>query len=271
VGSIGQAPWTRRQIHDGLDEFADVYGRRPLAVNSGGMRAPHMLALWVMLRSLEPDLVVESGVWKGQGTWLIEQACPQSQIVCLDPVPESRLYTSSRATYLTGDFDTLALTDVTDRSVAFFDDHQNAYRRLQQAHWAGFRHVIFEDNYPPGRGDCYSLWQVMAGVGFAPERGRGPKGRLKHWLQRRACRSDIVPATEGHAKLLGRMLEVYAEFPPLVRPTRTRWGDEWSLEKYPTAEPLLALPVEEQYREMANEGEYYTWMCYARIRSQSVT
>ena len=54
----------------------------------------------------------------------------------------------------------------------FFDDHQNAYKRLQQCKWFGFRHVVFEDNYPSGQGDSYSLKQAFANAGFDPARSQ---------------------------------------------------------------------------------------------------
>jgi hypothetical protein len=84
-----------------LPEFSDIYERRPIRDNKGGMRAPHCFAAWFMLRKLRPTAVVESGLWRGQGTWLIEQACPDADLYCID-IDLGRLeYRSPRATTIT--------------------------------------------------------------------------------------------------------------------------------------------------------------------------
>ena len=72
---IGAPPWSRSEILDHIDEFAALYADRPVKENRGGMKAPHLFALWFIARKLAPDLIVESGVWKGQSTWLLENAC----------------------------------------------------------------------------------------------------------------------------------------------------------------------------------------------------
>ena len=93
------------------------------------MKAPHMFALWFMARKLSPDLIVESGVWKGQSTWLLETACPQAKLFSIDLDLRNREYVSQKAVYDNRDFSEQDWSMITDRSVVFFDDHQNAYRR----------------------------------------------------------------------------------------------------------------------------------------------
>jgi hypothetical protein len=38
-----------------------------------------------MLSRLRPSFVVESGAFEGHTTWIVRQACPEAQIVSLDP------------------------------------------------------------------------------------------------------------------------------------------------------------------------------------------
>jgi hypothetical protein len=66
--SIGTPNWTREEMIASLDEFVTLYQERPIQDNTGGMKAPHLFAVWFMMRKLAPELIVESGVWKGQGT-----------------------------------------------------------------------------------------------------------------------------------------------------------------------------------------------------------
>ena len=126
---IGNPPWSRDETIASLDEFSALYAKRPISDNQGGMQAPHMFAVWFMARKLQPDLIVESGIWKGQSTWLLEQACPAAKLISIDLHLGYREYISGTVTYSDRDFceQDWSSLPITDRSLVFFDDHQNAY------------------------------------------------------------------------------------------------------------------------------------------------
>lgn len=63
-----------------------------------------MFAVWFMSKKLNPELIIESGVYKGQSTWLFEVSCPQARIVSIDVNLDFREYISSRAEYSDLDF-----------------------------------------------------------------------------------------------------------------------------------------------------------------------
>ena len=63
-----------------LDEFLEIYSERPIKNNHGGVLAPHAFGLWFMARELAPDIIIESGVWRGMTTWLLEKACPEKRL-----------------------------------------------------------------------------------------------------------------------------------------------------------------------------------------------
>ncbi|MFC6713181.1 hypothetical protein [Branchiibius cervicis] len=152
ANEIGQNPWTREQMTADVQEFAELYSKRPLQQNTGGMGAPHMFATWFIARRLAPEFIVESGIWRGQSTWLLEQACPDAEIHSIDLYLDKRIYISPRVHYHDSDFTEIDWTDIAGpRALVFFDDHQDAYNRLMQSYWFGFEHVIFEDNYPLGK------------------------------------------------------------------------------------------------------------------------
>ena len=71
--------WNNSEIIKYLDEFIELYKERPIKDNSGGMKFPHMFALFFFLKTLRPDFVVESGIFKGQSTWLIEKTLPNAK------------------------------------------------------------------------------------------------------------------------------------------------------------------------------------------------
>ncbi len=251
---IGTPPWSRNEIAEKLEEFTKIYAERPIKENACGMRSSHMFAVWFMLKQLNPDLIVECGIWKGQSTWLIEQACPDAKIVSIDINLSSREYVSQNVTYSSRDFSKQDWTGVTDRSVAFFDDHQNAYERVKQCYWYGFKNIIFEDNYFTKGGDCYSMKQAFA-----------------HTTPADHLNGVNDPVTKVHAnsfdeKMLRKHLEIYSEFPPVFIPNKTRWDADWDRDIYPTPDPLLTTVDKPELQVYLDEAMFYTWICYVKLK-----
>ena len=271
--TIGDVPWSREDMKGDLQEFSLLYDERPIKDNSGGMLSPHMFSIWFALRALQPKVVIESGVWLGQGTWLFEKACPEAQLYCIEPDLQRVEYRSRRAEYLTADFATIDWSHLPkNETVAFFDDHQNAYERIKTARWFGFKHVIFEDNYPRLHGDCYSLKKVLmhSGFTFHPREPRSIRAKLKQKAQTllvgtKYDHREIHP-NDIDAMYLRQNVEVYYEFPPIFKAEQTRWGDLWNDENYPTPKPLLNSIDKEYQRKYKDEAVHYTWMCYVKLK-----
>ncbi|MBF8271543.1 MAG: hypothetical protein HW380_648 [Magnetococcales bacterium] len=234
VTTIGSVPWTRTELVEALPEFAELYQQRPIRENMGGMGAPHMFAIWFILKKLKPKAIIESGVWYGQGTWFFEHACPDAQIHCIDINLDRLRYRSPRAYYFNKDFSQLDWTGLPrEQTLLFFDDHQNAYERVKTAHWFGFSHLVFEDNYIPGQGDCYSLKQVLAHSGFKRNFGR-PKG-IKGLMGREL------------SKIKERLFLAYPVIAPNARD---------------------AACLREHLQVYLDEAGSYTWLCYLKLRKQ---
>lgn len=282
VIKIGDIPWTRDDIEDRIDDFLKLYEKRPIQDNIGGMKAPHMFAVWFMLKKLNPDIVVESGVWKGQSTWLLRQACPNARIISIDLNLETREYIDDTVTYSDKDFSEHDWSAITENSMVFFDDHQNAYKRIQQCNWFGFKHIIFEDNYPPSKGDCYSLKKAFAHAGFEPINSITATNE-KSFFKRKFLKlfetvgitpitltpqyeNVKVPPNSHDARMIGRNIEIYYEFPPVIKTEKTRWGDKWDDINYPTPEPLLKEAKLPEMQIFIDEAIYYTWICYVKLK-----
>ena len=223
-----------------------------------------------MLRKLRPEIVVESGVWKGQGTWLIEQALPKAQLICFDVDFSNFIYKSEKAEYIQGDVKYYNWNKCNDREkiLFFFDDHQNAFDRIIWAKHNGFKHFIFEDNYPSLQGDCYSLKKVFMQNGFNKYKERYDiKSRIKLLLAYLNIRADsgYINPNSKHSQFLIKILETYYEFPPVVKKSLTRWGDEWNENDYPTEKPIINDSSQAPLL-FSNEAQYYTWICYAKIK-----
>lgn len=209
--------------------FWPLYERRPVRDNSGGCQLPHLFALWVYLTETRPTHVIEFGVWKGQTTWLIEAALPEAEILSIDPVPHRREWTSKKAAYSSIDFGFQDLRRFpTKTTLVFFDDHVHPWLRLSQVRSWGFRHIVFDDNYPDGVGDP-STRQIMRGA--SPGKPGGFKRRVRQWLRRLVAWQDIAVletySPEAVRDALLRLPFAYAEFPPLAVRETTRWGTRW--------------------------------------------
>ena len=134
--------------------------------NIHGMRFQHMFATYFILKKINPSLIIESGVFKGQSTWLIENTLPHSEILSIDIDLSQREYISKKAKYSSRDFKDQDFSKIPENTLVFFDDHVNHYERLQQAKFFNIKNIILEDNYPVGKGDFYSLKHAYNNKGF---------------------------------------------------------------------------------------------------------
>ena len=91
--------WDREDMLNHIDEFNALYDSRPIKDNNGGMKSGHMFPAWYVVKKLKPKYLIESGVWKGLGTWFFEKASPDTKIISIDPAPHFRVYTSPNVTY----------------------------------------------------------------------------------------------------------------------------------------------------------------------------
>lgn len=267
IREIGKVNWTREEIIASIPEFLALYKNKPIASNEGGMKTPHLFATWFMLKKLNPAQVVESGVWKGLGTWLIEQTLPEARIYSIDVNPKFREYRSDRAQYFERDFSKLDWSMIEDKenTVLFFDDHQNAFERIVQGKALGFKKFIFEDNYPAQTGDCYSLKKAFQHAGFKPGLYAGSLlYRLKQIVMW-PSRNRIKPNAQD-AAYLNEVLTTYHEFPPVFKSDMMRNGDAWTQENYPTPAPLFTKVEHDFLQVFQDEAMYYTWICLAVLK-----
>ena len=212
-----------------LDTFCEIYASRPIQDNVGGMGFNHSFALWKMLKVLKPDIVIESGIFKGHSTWLIETTLPGARIISFDTNLGLRQYVSPTVTYREGDFQFYDWSSENlENSLIFFDDHQNSFSRILLAYFFGFKRLIFEDNYPINEGDFYSLNHLNSDTGFpdiqlSAKHRKSWKMRLKRaWylpvLRRVGSRQNwIIPENSFDSKNLKRRTFNMVTFPRILR------------------------------------------------------
>jgi hypothetical protein len=245
--------WKREDLLNSIDEFNKLYENRPIKDNDGGMKSPHMFPAWFIVNQMKPKYLIESGVWKGLGTWFFEKASPTTKIISIDPEPRFRVYTSPNSTYQTEDF---LKTDwgnlPKDDTLIFFDDHQNFFERLKHAHNVGFTKVMTEDNYPYQQGDCYTPKKILSNRNYVIDNAGN-----REWYDKND--DDLKYFTDN--------VSIYQEMPPLFKDDLTRWGDKWG-EEYPTPTQLLNNDDKSKYSVFFEEKKDYTWICYMELNKK---
>jgi|TARA_B100000959_G_C14885251_1_gene584314 hypothetical protein len=156
----GQANWDNNDILEELENFIKLYEKRPIKNNKGGMLFTQMFYFYFILRKINPELVIESGIYKGQSTWLIENTLPNSEIIALDIDLNQREYISKKAFYSSKDFRFHNFSKIPNNTLVFFDDHVNHVERIIESNFFNIKNIILEDNYSPGSGDFQTLKQI---------------------------------------------------------------------------------------------------------------
>ena len=275
----------RLELVNLLEEFKKIYEKRPIKNNIGGMLSTHMFYVWITAKELNPKLIVDSGTYKGQSAWLLKEACPKAKIISFDPIAKYREISCEGVEYESCDFSEYDWSEITNDALGLFDDNQNAYTRLQQCKWFGFKNVIFEDNYPITKGDCYSLKKALSCSGFRPEllkrnsNLRSSSKKIFNFLYKKISGSPsqmeqfqtiAVKPNKQDKFFLEKNLDIYFEFPPIYKPPITRWNDPWTNENYPTKKPIIDSISNEEVNSSKDfykyECKYYTWICYARLK-----
>ena len=260
-----------------VDEFLPLYENRPVKKNPGGMGLNHSFAVWFLIRKAQPDLVVESGVLRGHSTWLIELAAPTARILCFDTSFKLLEFRARNAHYFEGDLRSYSWANekVSAQSIALLDDHQNAYRRIIDLAFFGFRQFIVEDNYPVGEGDFYSLQHMAAGVRFTSQQmSQATKAKMKRAKRKDLEKKDamlmgfgldqnrLVQANTVDWPNLSSRSEVIETIPPVALEPLNRWGHPHE-GRYATPEPLLS------ERDFSDQNLNYNWVTYLRLKAQA--
>ena len=274
--------WSKEEMRDEVSNFIKIYLERPIKNNEFGMKFPHMFAFYFILKKINPEFVIESGVYKGQGTWLIEKTLPNAKILSLDIKLHLREYISNKAEYSSLDFKFHDFTQIDpDKTLVFFDDHQNCLERLKECKWFDIKHVIFEDNYPTDKGDCYSLNKIISGSGHKINKNIFYE-RLKGviiflWFQFNSFFKNKYPFIDYHRfrsnhvipnmtdlKYINKNIEVYYEFPPVFKPRKNFRGNI-NYNNYKIDEPLLTDEEKNKYQIAFDEKNFYYWLTYIKL------
>jgi|TARA_B100000767_G_scaffold25764_1_gene22621 hypothetical protein len=161
--------WKYDDILNEIELFSDLYDDRPIKNNIGGMKFAHAFAFYFILKKTKPELVIESGVFKGQSTWLIEKTLPSAQLICLDIDLTKRVYISKKAHYSKIDFRFHDFSKIPENTLVLFDDHVNHIERIREANFFKIKNIVLEDNYPSKLGDFQTIKQSYENYSYTHE------------------------------------------------------------------------------------------------------
>lgn len=229
--------WKNEELLNELKTFKKIYDSRPIKENTGGMLFPHMFAVYFILKKIKPSFIIESGVYKGQSTWLIENTLPESKILSIDIDLSKRQYFSKKAEYSNLDFKHHDFSNIPSDTLVFFDDHVNHYERIMQAKFFNIKSIIFEDNYTKNssKADFYTIKNSYQNWGFLhPKSFSKSFGHLKTLLIftleiikkiflnnyyintfKIISRLKDYKKNENDFKNIEKNIDVYYEFPPI--------------------------------------------------------
>ena len=258
---IGNPKWSRDDLISELSNFLEIYNKRPKITdnNHGGMNSSHLFPTWFFCKQFNPKYIIESGIWRGLGTWFFEQACPNAKIISIDVNLGRREFISPNVKYITTDFslnnwDELIPKKDRKNTLVHFDDHQGI-GRITQCKELGFKYIMYEDNYHDFRG-CFKGKEsfVKSGEDVSPK-----------------C-ALVINNNVGTYDWLNQNIEIYYEFPPIYSGVDSSRGFNWgkiSREKYIniTPEPLLSTQ-KNKFGLYYKERWAYTWICYIKLKNK---
>ena len=114
---------------------------------NGGMGFNNGLILFLVISYLNPKIMIESGVWRGFTTMLLDEAtADDAKILCFD-INLSRIeYKPKKATYYSSDIEETSKINFHNIDLAFFDDHVSHYDRLRFCLLNKINAVVLDDD-----------------------------------------------------------------------------------------------------------------------------
>jgi hypothetical protein len=129
-----------------LDDFCTSYRQNPAREGHGATLYNNLLWLFIFCRCLEPDIIVESGVYIGRSLWTLRKAAPQSMLYAFDINFKHLMFRDTAIEYKEMDWGQSDIKAKSENDFCYFDDHINNCLRIKQASEKGFKHLVFDDS-----------------------------------------------------------------------------------------------------------------------------
>ena len=126
------------------------YRKNPIHYNNGGNGYNNSLFFYTFLKTIKKcKLVIESGVWKGYMSYVIDQIFNNSSKLKFDISFNKLIYKSPKSKYIEDDINTFNFQKFKNslpNSIAFFDDHCSQLDRFLKCHNLKIPNMVFDDD-----------------------------------------------------------------------------------------------------------------------------
>ena len=131
------------------EDFFNAWSATPFREQQGGSRFNNLLWLFLISKSYAPALIVDSGTYSGASAWALSMGSPNAEVYSFDIDLSQLKLRSPSVKYFESDWaEGVSLPKPKGRFLAYFDDHVEQIKRLNEAHERRCDLAIFDDDYP---------------------------------------------------------------------------------------------------------------------------
>ncbi|MBI3513241.1 MAG: hypothetical protein HY060_04140 [Proteobacteria bacterium] len=118
---------------------------------------PGNLSFWLfqLVRALQPQVIVESGVLRGSSLFSLRCASPTPKIYAFDLDFSNLAFRTDTIDYREHDWGTDDVRAVSPTDFCYFNDHINNCLRIRQCYDRGFKHLVLDDSPNLGELQAY--------------------------------------------------------------------------------------------------------------------
>eukprot|EP00961_Rhodomonas_salina_P272507 3682547-Rhodomonas_salina.1 len=220
--------FSNEHLRRSLPSFVDVWRERPSQDSEEAAHLQHQFAVFSIVKTLSPSLIIESEVGQCGVSWFLRQAAPDARIILFDPHSRVRHDIRSNATVVSGtEIKDYSFVGVTKRekstAVIIIDDDNSHLPTLQMLQRSGFNGawVIYTYNFAPGLGKVHSLKKLWDSTGSPkrPYEMGSPGDEISYDDKLRIGAHISVKQHLAMLEELKTTIDAYMEFPPLVPPS----------------------------------------------------
>ena len=137
----------KKDLLKNIKLYDQLFKEKPISDLTGGMGYNNGLILYIIFCHFKPSVAIESGVWRGFTTYLIDNAIlDDSKLYCFDIDLSRNEFFSKKAIYFENDITLFKELDLKKVDIAFFDDHISIYERLKLCFKNKIGIVILDDD-----------------------------------------------------------------------------------------------------------------------------
>ncbi|WP_075485702.1 hypothetical protein [Candidatus Pelagibacter communis] len=278
--------------------FLKIYNSRPIKDNTSGMRIDHCFAVYCLLKKIKPTNVIESGVWRGQTTWLIRNTLKKANIFSIDIDLSNRKIIYDDVIYYNKDISKINWHKLNkSKTLVIFDDHVCFSKRIGFLIKNNFKHIIFDDNLPNGFSPYYSPKIIYEKKYLIKKRFikysnlkrlikfltnfyiLGNKKNFNIRFNKSFLKVVYPPKINPKLnKLFNKFIyktELYFEFPPLIKFNLKKrfkklinvFGENVNKEDYKVKKPISNLKELKVNKSLHSEfNQQYASICYVKLK-----